>query len=48
MPKRIWNGRTEEWGKVHVKEAVQGNCSWEPNPLALFWHIPKTSSALGY
>ncbi|KAK8346447.1 hypothetical protein V6Z11_A07G218600 [Gossypium hirsutum] len=42
-----WNGHTEERGKVHVKEAVEGNRSWEPDPLALFWHVPEASSALG-
>ncbi|TYH00905.1 hypothetical protein ES288_A09G014000v1 [Gossypium darwinii] len=40
------NGRTEERGKVCVKEAVRGNRSWEPDPLALFWHVPEDSSAL--
>ncbi|KHG14157.1 hypothetical protein F383_19831 [Gossypium arboreum] len=46
MGKKLRNGRTEERGKVCVKEAVRGNRSWEPDPLALFWHVPEDSSAL--
>ncbi|TYH10174.1 hypothetical protein ES288_A07G158000v1 [Gossypium darwinii] len=43
----MMDGRTEERGEARVKEAVRGNRSWEPDPLALFWHVPEASGALG-